>query len=142
MNRRELQNQSQQVEEVLDEFAQAGDEVALERAERLAAERGGKAFTSLTDALQAVDIDVVSVCTPTGRHGEVAIEALEAGKHVIIEKPAETTVAKTDEIIAAQRRADDARVGARPPRRLPGPASRAAGLQRGFRPQLALHRRV
>ena len=35
MNRRELQNQSQQVEEVLDEFAQAGDEVTLERAERL-----------------------------------------------------------------------------------------------------------
>ena len=54
---------------------------------------------------QAVEIDVVSVCTPTGRHGEVAIEALEAGKHVIIEKPAETTLAKTDEIIAAQRRA-------------------------------------
>ena len=35
MNRRELQNQSKQVEEVLDEFAQAGDEVTLERAERL-----------------------------------------------------------------------------------------------------------
>jgi predicted dehydrogenase len=80
-------------------------DVHLERAERLAAERGGKAFTSLTDALEAADIDVVAVCTPTGRHGEVAIEALEAGKHVIIEKPAETTVAKTDEIIAAQRRA-------------------------------------
>ena len=43
---------------------------------------------------------MVSVCTPTGRHGEIAIEALEAGKHVIIEKPAETTVAKIDEIIA------------------------------------------
>jgi len=42
------------------------------------------------------------VCTPTGAHGEVAIETLEAGKHVIIEKPAETTVAKTDEIITAQ----------------------------------------
>ena len=76
-----------------------------ERAQKLAAEHGGTAFTSLTDALQAVDIDVVSVCTPTGRHAEVAIEALEAGKHVIIEKPAETTVAKTDEIIGAQRRA-------------------------------------
>jgi UDP-N-acetyl-2-amino-2-deoxyglucuronate dehydrogenase len=76
-----------------------------DRAERLAAERGGKVFTSLTDALAGLDIDIVVVCTPTGRHGEVAIEALEAGKHVIIEKPAETTVAKTDQIIEAQRNA-------------------------------------
>ena len=68
-------------------------------------ERGGKAFTSLTDALAAVDVDVVVVCTPTGAHGEVAIEALAAGKHVIIEKPAEITVEKTDRIIAAQRAA-------------------------------------
>ena len=45
---------------------------------------------------------MVVVCTPTGLHGTVAIEALKAGKHVIIEKPAEVTVAKTDEIIAAQ----------------------------------------
>jgi predicted dehydrogenase len=51
-------------------------------------------------------IDVVVVCTPTGLHGEVAIEALAAGAHVIVEKPAETTVARTDEIIAAQQRAD------------------------------------
>ena len=77
----------------------------LDRAEKLAAVHGGKPFTSLTEALAAVDIDVVSVCTPTGRHAEVAIEALEAGKHVIVEKPAEITVAKTDEIIAAQGRA-------------------------------------
>ena len=76
-----------------------------DRAERLAADRGGKVFTSLTDALAAVDIDIVVVCTPTGRHGEVAIEALQAGKHVIIEKPAETTVAKTDQIIEAQHKA-------------------------------------
>ena len=69
------------------------------------AECGGRAFVSLAEALAAVDIDVVTVCTPTGRHGEVAIEALAAGKHVIIEKPAEVTVARTDEIIAAQRRA-------------------------------------
>lgn len=95
---------------VISELADRIDLVAvvdlhLDRAEKLAAEHGGTAFTSLTDALQATDIDVVSVCTPTGRHGEVAIEALEAGKHVIVEKPAEITVAKTDEIIAAQRRA-------------------------------------
>jgi len=77
----------------------------VERAEQLAAERGGKAFSSLSEALDAAEIDAVTVCTPTGRHGEVAIQALTAGKHVIIEKPAEVTVEKTDEIIAAQRHA-------------------------------------
>jgi predicted dehydrogenase len=78
-------------------------DLQLDRAEKLAAEDGGKAFATLTEALAAVDVDVVSVCTPTGAHGSVAIEALQAGKDVIIEKPAETTLAKTDEIIAAQR---------------------------------------
>ncbi len=76
-----------------------------ERAEKLATTYGGKAFTSLSDALAEVDVDVVAVCTPTGNHGEVAIEALDAGKHVIVEKPAETTVEKTHRIIAAQQRA-------------------------------------
>src|SRR5215213_2358655 len=80
-------------------------DVHRERAEQLAAERGGKAYTSLTEALEAVDVDIVIVCTPTGQHGELAIEALQAGKHVIIEKPAETTVAKIDKIIEAQRKA-------------------------------------
>jgi predicted dehydrogenase len=80
-------------------------DVNLERAERLAAARGGAPFASLTDALSTVDVDIVAVCTPTGRHGEVAIEALQAGTHVIVEKPAETTVARTDEIIEAQQKA-------------------------------------
>ena len=77
----------------------------LERAERLAVEHGGKAVATLTEALTAVEIDVVTVCTPTGRHAEVAMEALAAGKHVIIEKPAEVTVERIDELIAAQQRA-------------------------------------
>src|SRR6478735_220513 len=71
----------------------------LDRAEKLAADRGGKAFASLSAALEAMDVDVVVVCTPTGAHAEVAIEALEAGKHVIVEKPAEVTLSKTDLII-------------------------------------------
>jgi predicted dehydrogenase len=75
------------------------------RADSLAAERGGKAFESLAAALDAVEVDVVIVCTPTGAHAEIAIEALQAGKHLIIEKPAEVTLAKTDAIIAAQHRA-------------------------------------
>ena len=71
----------------------------------MAAEHGAATYASLTEALAAVDTDVVSVCTPTGTHGPLAIEALRAGRHVIIEKPAEITVARTDEIIAAQREA-------------------------------------
>src|SRR4051794_23945661 len=80
-------------------------DVERERAEALAAERGGTPYTSIDDALAAQEIDVVVVCTPTGKHGEVAIEALSAGKHVIIEKPAEVTVARTDEIIRARQKA-------------------------------------
>ena len=48
---------------------------------------------------------------PTGLHGELAIEALDAGKHVIVEKPAETTVPKVDEIIKAQQKAGTRRHG-------------------------------
>jgi UDP-N-acetyl-2-amino-2-deoxyglucuronate dehydrogenase len=80
-------------------------DVVAERAAELAAARGGRPYSSLADALAAEQIDVVVVCTPTGLHGVVAIEALEAGKHVIIEKPAEITVAKTDEIIRARDKA-------------------------------------
>jgi UDP-N-acetyl-2-amino-2-deoxyglucuronate dehydrogenase len=80
-------------------------DVAIDRAEKLAAERGGTPFVSLPEALGSVDVDIVVVCTPTGRHGEVAIEALDAGKHVIVEKPAETTVPGVDEIIKAQQKA-------------------------------------
>ncbi|MEU8298601.1 Gfo/Idh/MocA family oxidoreductase [Micromonospora sp. NPDC048909] len=80
-------------------------DVERQRAEQLAASRGGRPYGSLSAALAAEEIDVVVVCTPTGRHGEVAVEALDAGKHVIVEKPAEITVAKTDEIITARQKA-------------------------------------
>ncbi|MEU4215836.1 Gfo/Idh/MocA family oxidoreductase [Actinoplanes sp. NPDC026623] len=80
-------------------------DVEIGRAEGLAAAHGARAFGSLAGALAGVDVDVVVVCSPTGQHGEMAIEALEAGKHVIVEKPAEITVARIDEIIEAQQKA-------------------------------------
>lgn len=43
--------------------------------------------TSLGDALVGERIDVVVICTPSGLHSDLAVEALNAGKHVIIEKP-------------------------------------------------------
>jgi UDP-N-acetyl-2-amino-2-deoxyglucuronate dehydrogenase len=77
----------------------------LEKAEKITAVRGGTAFTSLTEAMAATAIDVVVSCTPAGGRAEVAIEALEAGKHLIIEKPAEVSLTKIDDIIAAQQKA-------------------------------------
>jgi predicted dehydrogenase len=73
-----------------------------DRAQQIVDEHGGRSYAGLTEALADTEVDIVTVCTPTGRHGELAIEALRAGKDVIIEKPAEITVERTDEIIAAQ----------------------------------------
>ena len=95
---------------VIDELSDRAElaavvDLQLDRSESLTARHGGRPFASLAEALATTEIDVVTVATPTGRHGEVAIEALAAGKDVIIEKPAEVTPARTDEIIAAQQAA-------------------------------------
>ena len=46
------------------------------------------------------DIDVVDVCVPGHLHAEVAIAALEAGKHVIAEKPLANTMAEAEKMVA------------------------------------------
>jgi UDP-N-acetyl-2-amino-2-deoxyglucuronate dehydrogenase len=76
-----------------------------DRATAWAAERGIRPFTDLATALDATGADVVVVCTPTSLHGDVAIEALRAGRHVVIEKPADISTQRIDDIIAAQREA-------------------------------------
>ena len=45
------------------------------------------------------DIDAVTVCTPTITHKDVATRALEAGKHVLVEKPMTNTVAEANELL-------------------------------------------
>lgn len=56
-----------------------------EHREDFARKRGIKAFYSLEEMLP--EIDVIDVCTPGYAHEEVSITALEAGKHIIVEKP-------------------------------------------------------
>jgi len=59
------------------------------RAEALCARfRGSRAFGSYESALSDDSVDVVVVATPTVSHRELAIMALQAGRHVIVEKPA------------------------------------------------------
>lgn len=60
----------------------------------------GRYYLDYHDLLACPDIDVVDVCTPSGTHGEVAMAAARAGKHVIVEKPMEITPQKADAIIA------------------------------------------
>ncbi len=55
----------------------------------------------LNALLAATDIDVVCVTTPSGAHAEVAVPALNAGKHVFCEKPLEINVERIDSMIAA-----------------------------------------
>lgn len=55
-------------------------------------------------APDADDIDVVVIATPSGTHAEPAVAALEADKHVLVEKPLEITLEAADRIVAAERR--------------------------------------
>jgi predicted dehydrogenase len=52
------------------------------------------------------DVDVVDVCTPGDTHAEIAIAALEAGKHVLCEKPLANSVAEAEAMVAAARTAE------------------------------------
>lgn len=73
-----------------------------ERAVALAAEYGAQAHPSLADALARPDVDAVAVCVPSRRHVDIAVQALAAGKHVVVEKPLDVT----DEAGARLARAD------------------------------------
>ena len=61
--------------------------------------------TDPEQVVSADDVDAVIVATPTTTHYRLALTSLEAGKHVLCEKPLAETVGECDELIAASRRA-------------------------------------
>src|SRR3954469_10415094 len=55
--------------------------------------------------LERDDVQLVDVCTPGDTHAEIAIAALEAGKHVLCQKPLANTVAEAEAMAEAAARA-------------------------------------
>jgi len=75
------------------------------KAEALAAKHGARACRSLGAFLKTPNLEIVTVCTPSGAHAEPAIKAARAGKHLIVEKPLEVTLRRCDRIIGECRKA-------------------------------------
>ena len=79
-------------------------DVIAERALRAASQYGCPAYNDHRDLLGKVD--VVSIAVPTVSHFETAITFLEAGVHVLLEKPITVTLAEADALIAAAGRSN------------------------------------
>ncbi len=62
------------------------------------------AASSFKSLLGRKDIDVVCIATPSGSHAEIAIPALNAGKHVLCEKPLDINLDRIDAMIAAAKK--------------------------------------
>lgn len=90
-------------------FREAGLEITgvagvhRSRTRRLADELGVRAFDDWHEAI-ASEADLVSIVTPPSEHREMALAALEAGKHVLCEKPTALDASEAEELVAAARR--------------------------------------
>ncbi len=92
-------------------LAQIGDaelvavaDLIVERATAMGRKFGvKKIYKSDAELIADPDIDAVCLCTPSGMHADAAVMALRAGKHVVIEKPMDVSLAACDRIIAAER---------------------------------------
>ncbi|WP_437202211.1 Gfo/Idh/MocA family protein [Planctomicrobium sp. SH664] len=78
-----------------------GYDNAPARAEAFAKECACQAYSNLDEMLANSEIQVVTICTPSGAHLEPAVAAAKAGKHVLVEKPLEITLERCDAIINA-----------------------------------------
>jgi UDP-N-acetyl-2-amino-2-deoxyglucuronate dehydrogenase len=63
-----------------------------------------KGYNSIDEFLLNPNIDIVTICTPSGFHLEPAIRTAKAKKHLMIEKPLEITLDRCDKIIEACRK--------------------------------------
>lgn len=82
-------------------------DLILERAQEAAEKygiHGAKCYEKYEDMLANEKLDVVHVCTPNNAHAPASIAAMEAGCHVMCEKPMAKTVAQAQSMLDAQKR--------------------------------------
>ena len=72
-----------------------------ESADKLAEEYGAEGYSDIESFLADPELEIVTVGTPSGAHLEPSLAALNAGKHVICEKPLEITTERIDQLIEA-----------------------------------------
>ncbi len=74
-----------------------------DRADTLARKYDVAAYSSLDELLRHPELDAICVCTPSGDHAENASAVLNAGKHVVVEKPVDVTLEAIDRLLASRR---------------------------------------
>lgn len=103
-------------------------DVVAEKAEAARARYGARlATTDYREVLERPDIQAVVIATTIATHAPIAIEALRAGKHVLLQKPIATSLAEADQVIAAAR-ASGCKLQVEPAHRLHPLAQRARHL--------------
>jgi UDP-N-acetyl-2-amino-2-deoxyglucuronate dehydrogenase len=70
-----------------------------EKAQEMAAEFKTGWTVELEQLLENPEIQAISICTPSGAHAEIGIQAAQAGKHIIVEKPIDVTRTKAMALI-------------------------------------------
>jgi len=78
-------------------------DVKTSRADRFAQEHDAVAYADYRQLLDRHDIDVVNICTPSGLHAAMAIEAMTAGKDVVVEKPMALSLEDANRMIGVAR---------------------------------------
>ncbi len=76
------------------------------RSRAFAGEYGVVSYTDIKEMISAAGVEAVCLCTPHPLHAEAAIQAAEAGAHVLIEKPMAACLADCDAMLEAARKSD------------------------------------
>ena len=87
-----------------------------EKADRFGEKFGCRGYEAIEAFLDDPDLEVVSICTPSGYHLEPSLAAAKAGKHLVVEKPLEISLERCDNIIEACEKAGVTLAGVFPSR--------------------------